>query len=144
MIASAHRASVTRDIANMPLHRFYVPPGLYTAEDKAKLSEAITAVYASIPRFYVVVVFIEVDKDSYYVGGKPTDNFVRVVIHHLARQFPKYVTISAKEIRHLQRLRSDQRKKQFMDTYEKAIEPFTKERGVDWEVEISDEDVRII
>ena len=83
----------------MPLHRFYVPPGLYTAEDKAKLSEAITAIYVGIPRFYVVVIFIEVDKDNFYVGGKPTDNFVRILIHHLARQFSKYVIISERETR---------------------------------------------
>jgi hypothetical protein len=29
-----------------------------------------------------------------------------------------------------------------MDRYEKALEPFTKARGIDWEVQITDADVR--
>ncbi len=31
-----------------------------------------------------------------------------------------------------------------MDTYEEVIKPFTKDRGVDWEVAISDEDVSVL
>ena len=68
----------------MPLHRFYIPRNTYSKEDKAALSEAITSVYNVLPKFYVVVLFIEVDKEDYFVGGKSVDNFVRVVVHHYA------------------------------------------------------------
>jgi len=77
--------SSTQLYPNMPLHRFYIPRNTYSKEDKAALSEAITNVYSvAMPRFYVVVLFIEVDKENYFVGGKAVDNFVRVVVHHLA------------------------------------------------------------
>ena len=49
------------------------------------IAERITAVYKILPKFYVVVVFIETDKDSFYIGGKPNDRFVRVVTQHVAR-----------------------------------------------------------
>jgi phenylpyruvate tautomerase PptA (4-oxalocrotonate tautomerase family) len=73
----------------MPLHRFYVPPSLYSAEEKAAIADAITKVYARIPAFYVVVLFINVSKDDYFVGAQKRDNFARIVVHHLARQFPE-------------------------------------------------------
>ncbi|KAF9025889.1 4-oxalocrotonate tautomerase [Hymenopellis radicata] len=110
----------------MPLHRFYIPPNLYTAEDKAKLAEAITNVYTFIPRFYVVVLFIEVDQENCFVGGNSTKGFVRILVHHLARQFE-----------------NDEKKVTFMDMYEDAIKPFTKDRGLDWEVAVSDEDPKL-
>jgi hypothetical protein len=36
---------------------------------------------------------------------------------------------------------SDAAKRSFMDTYEQALEPFTKGRGIDWEVQIEECDV---
>jgi hypothetical protein len=33
------------------------------------------------------VLFINVDKENYYVGGQRSDKFVRINILHLARQF---------------------------------------------------------
>lgn len=77
----------------MPLHRFFIPPNLYSDEDKQTLSKVITDLYAQrgLPEFYVVVLFIEIPRNGYFVGGRATDNFVRVVVHHLARQFATYV-----------------------------------------------------
>ena len=49
------------------------------------IAEGITNVYKVLPKFYVVVVFIDVDKDSFYIGGKPNDRFVRINSQHLAR-----------------------------------------------------------
>ncbi|KAJ7587338.1 putative oxalocrotonate tautomerase [Mycena floridula] len=103
----------------MPLHRIYVPPDLYSDDEKAALSEAITRIYKSLPTFYVVVIFIDVPKNNYFVGGKETDSFVRFVVHHVARHF-----------------NSDEHKKGFMTMYQAALDPFTKEKGVDWEVQI--------
>jgi phenylpyruvate tautomerase PptA (4-oxalocrotonate tautomerase family) len=73
----------------MPLHRLYVPPKLYSAEEKSAIADAITKIYTegfNLPAFYVVVLFISVDKEDYYVGGRRRDNFVRIAVEHMARQ----------------------------------------------------------
>lgn len=103
----------------MPLHRIYHPTSAFSSADKAALSEHITGLYTSVglPAFYVVVLFIPFDKESFYVGGKPTDRFIRIVSQHLARQLP-----------------NDQAKKQFMENFEKVLQPFIKDKGYDWEV----------
>ncbi|KAJ7201200.1 putative oxalocrotonate tautomerase [Mycena haematopus] len=107
----------------MPLHRFFTPKGMYSADDKAAIAAAVTAVYSQLPKFYVVVLFIELDPDSFFVGGKSIDNFLRIAAEHYARNFS-----------------DDKHKRGFMDRYEKALEPFTKGRGIDWEVQITDAD----
>ncbi|KAJ7606646.1 putative oxalocrotonate tautomerase [Roridomyces roridus] len=112
----------------MPLHRFFIPKGLYTASDKAAIARAVTEVYKILPKFYVVVLFIELDADpensNFFVGGEPNARFVRIAVEHYARNFGD----------------DDQRKRMFMDRYEAALEPFTKGRGIDWEVQVSDAD----
>ncbi|KAK0461805.1 putative oxalocrotonate tautomerase [Desarmillaria tabescens] len=104
----------------MPFHRFYVPQGLYSPCDKRSIAEAVTEVYAKagLPRFYVVVNFIEVSEENFYVSGKSTTDFVRISIHHIARHLPSQVVFR----------------------YEKAIEPFTKGRGIRWEIQIAEMD----
>ncbi|KAK0491534.1 putative oxalocrotonate tautomerase [Armillaria novae-zelandiae] len=109
----------------MPLHRFYTPIGFYSKEDKAAVVKAVQQNYPLVPKFYVVVIFIEVDKENFYVGAEATDNFVRVVVHHMAAHF------------------SDEYKKEFMEKYEKALEPFVKARGADWEIQIAEMDRRL-
>ena len=66
----------------MPLHRIYVPPKLYSAEEKSAIGDAITKVYSMLPAF-------SVDKEDFYVGGKRSDNFIRISVQHIARQFPE-------------------------------------------------------
>ncbi|KAJ7646005.1 putative oxalocrotonate tautomerase [Mycena polygramma] len=107
----------------MPLHRFFVPKGLYTPADKAALSLAITTIYTgvSLPAFYVVVLFIELEPGNIFVGGNATDRMVRIGIEHLARHFV-----------------NETHKHRFMNMYETAIAPFTKARRMDWEVQVSD------
>ncbi|KAJ7171275.1 putative oxalocrotonate tautomerase [Mycena filopes] len=113
----------------MPLHRFFVPNGLYTAEEKTAIAEAITNLYTSPPisllPFYVLVLFIELEKGNFFNGGKATDGMARITIEHTARNFPEDFT----------------KKRGFMDRYEKAIAPWTKERGINWEVTVMDTDV---
>lgn len=41
-----------------------------------------------LPAFYVNVIFIDVDENALYVGGEPKDNFVRIVVEHIARELP--------------------------------------------------------
>ena len=104
----------------MPLHRIFHPPGAFTAAEKQALTDRITALYTiRLPAFYVVVLFIPVEEDSFFVGGKATDKFIRVVVQHLARHY------SNKEL-----------KKSFSDRYEAALAPFIKDKGYDWEVRI--------
>ncbi|KAJ7598094.1 putative oxalocrotonate tautomerase [Mycena floridula] len=107
----------------MPLHRIYVPPSLYSEAEKAALAGAITKIYSFMPSFYVVVIFIDVPKTNYFVGGQKTDNFVRFVVHHVARHID-----------------GDADKRNFMDKYETVLAPFTRDKGVDWEVQVAELD----
>ncbi|KAE9404794.1 hypothetical protein BT96DRAFT_973000 [Gymnopus androsaceus JB14] len=99
----------------MPFHRWYCSPNLYTKEEKQAIATAITGIYTSLPPFYI--------KISYFVGGKSTDNFLRVDVQHLART-----------------LQTVEQKREFIKAYEKVIEPFTKGKGINWEVGVSLED----
>ena len=74
----------------MPLWHIYCPEGAYSAEDKQAFADRITDLYAQfeLPRFYVSVVFEELPKDSLFVGGKPTNDFIRIWIDQIARRVP--------------------------------------------------------
>lgn len=77
----------------MPLYRIYSARGLFSAEDKeagAELEhvtvlEHITSAFLYLLRFYVVVVFLEVDPGDLHVGRQRGCRFVRVSAQHLAR-----------------------------------------------------------
>lgn len=103
----------------MPLHRIYHPESAFSATDKAALSQRITSIYTDrgLPAFFVVILFIPVESESFYVGGKSTDKFVRLVVQHLARHFPDIET-----------------KNKFIEQYENALAPSIKDKGYDWEV----------
>ncbi|CCO33992.1 hypothetical protein BN14_08083 [Rhizoctonia solani AG-1 IB] len=112
------------------MHRIYTPAGLYSSEEKQALAKAITSAYTSnstggpgLPPFYVGVFFIDLPEDSFYVGGEKHNHFVRFNVQHLARHF---------EIK--------EEKLKFMQLYEEKIEPFTAEKGLDWEVNIDEAD----
>jgi len=107
----------------MPLHRLFTPAGLYSDQDRKDIAAAITGLYKMLPAFYVVVLFIDIPTTHYFVGGKNEDKFLRIGVEHIARHFP-----------------DDPSKRGFMDMYEAAIAPWTKGRGIDWEVQISEED----
>ncbi|KAJ6526818.1 putative oxalocrotonate tautomerase enzyme-domain-containing protein [Mycena capillaripes] len=110
----------------MPLHRLFVPKGLYTPADKAALAQAITDIYFDLPPFYVVVLFIELEPTNFFVGGKTTQRMLRITVEHVARNFAEA---------------DDTSKRAFMDRYEIALAPFTKARGIDSEVQVVDCDV---
>ena len=71
----------------MPLWKFYHPEGAFSAEDKQAIAGKITRIYRMLPSFYVGVVFQPVPKDSFFVGGEPADDFVRIWVDHIARTF---------------------------------------------------------
>ena len=105
----------------MPLHRIWYAPGAISEQDKEGLAAHITKLYTTLglPAFYVSVLFLPVEEQNYYVGGKKNRKFVRIVVQHIARQFE-----------------SNKQADFFIEQYEKILAPFIKERGLDWEVSI--------
>lgn len=108
----------------MPYWEFFAPENAFTEQDKLQLTDALTQVYVDfvhVPRFYVVVRFHEVPENSIYVGGEPKNNFVRIVVDHIARQMddPEFRALAMRV---------------FEDTYA----PFIKDRGYDWEIHVDE------
>lgn len=71
----------------MPLWTIYHPPGAYTPQQKQQFSADITDIYTrhgNLPAFYAVVIFQEIDTDSFFIGGKPSQDSVRIKIDHIA------------------------------------------------------------
>jgi phenylpyruvate tautomerase PptA (4-oxalocrotonate tautomerase family) len=67
--------------------RFTHPFGTFSAADKQAIAQRITSIYKALPKFYVGVVFQEIPKDSFFIGGEPADDFVRIWVDHIARTF---------------------------------------------------------
>ncbi len=105
----------------MPLWKVYHPADAFTAEDKQQLSARITAIYATLPKFYVGVVFQEVAEDSFFIGGEPANNFVRIWVDHIARTLP-----------------TAEMRTWWLGQCEEAIAPFIRDRGFDWEFHIDE------
>lgn len=105
----------------MPLWKVYHPVGAFTAHDKQQLSERITALYRRLPKFYVGVVFQEVAEESFYVGGKPAGNFVRIWIDQIARTLP-----------------TPELRTWWIEQCDLALAPFVRDRGLTWEFHIDE------
>lgn len=106
----------------MPLWTVYHPAGAYTPDEKKAFAEKMTGIYARfMPKFYVNVFFHELPEDSLYIGGEPRNNFVRITMDHIAREFP-----------------SVERSRRFIDAVNEFIAPWVKERGFDWEFHIDE------
>lgn len=104
----------------MPLWKIYHPVDAYTPQDKQALAERITNLYPFLPKFYVGIVFQDVPKDSFFIGAKPVDNFVRIWVDHIAKK-----------------LDADSREG-WVRMCDKALAPFVKDRGYDWEFHIDE------
>jgi phenylpyruvate tautomerase PptA (4-oxalocrotonate tautomerase family) len=105
----------------MPLWNIYHPLNAFSADDKQALAVRISDLYTKLPRFYVGVVFQEVASDSFYIGGKPADNFVRISIDHIARSLP-----------------TPQAKAWWIAQCDEALAPFVRDRGYRWEFHIDE------
>ncbi|KAI6228580.1 Tautomerase-3 domain-containing protein [Aphelenchoides fujianensis] len=113
----------------MPLHRIFHSPETFSQADKDALAQRITELYvkSGLPPFYVLVVFLPVEKTDFYVGGKQNnENLVRIAVQHVARQLPQ----------HKQTVR-------FFERYEAALAPFIKERGLEWEITVEECDMNL-
>lgn len=105
----------------MPLWKIYHPEGSFSAEDKKSIAARITGIYRNLPRFYVGVVFQEVPKDSFFIGGEAADDFVRIWIDHIARQF-----------------NDEGLKVRFLGAVNKLLSPFIADRGLRWEMHVDE------
>ncbi|KAH8927705.1 hypothetical protein BT69DRAFT_1347124 [Atractiella rhizophila] len=106
----------------MPLHRIYHTPGAFTDQDKKELADSITSIYARMmPAFFVVVLFLPVEANNFFIGGKSTNNFVRITVEHLHIHF-----------------QNKEQMYNFASHYETKIAPWIKAKGYDWEISISD------
>lgn len=105
----------------MPLWTVYHAPGAYTADDKQAFAEAVVSLYPILPAFYVGTVFREVPAESFFIGGKPVDGFVRIAVDHIARQFS-----------------SDRMRQRWLDMVNDALGPYLQGRGFDWELHIDE------
>jgi phenylpyruvate tautomerase PptA (4-oxalocrotonate tautomerase family) len=100
----------------MPAWKIHHPVGAFTDEDKQTLARRITDIYSMLPKFYVGVVFQEVAANSFYVGGEPAKNAIRISADHIART-----------------LSTDEAKTNFLSRVNAALAPFIQDRGFDWE-----------
>jgi phenylpyruvate tautomerase PptA (4-oxalocrotonate tautomerase family) len=107
----------------MPLWNVYLPVGAYSPHEKRQFANRVTGFYEArgLPRFYVVTLFHEVDRGSFYVGGEPVDDRVRVAIDHIARHYAD--TASRESARQL---------------IAAVIQPFAADKGLRWEFHIDE------
>ncbi|MFJ4657130.1 tautomerase family protein [Nocardia sp. NPDC088792] len=107
----------------MPLWHIYHPADTYTAQDKQDLAGAITAYYARVglPEFYAVVLFHELPGDSFYVGGKPVTDAVRITVDHLARTLEDPVM-----------------RKKMTEQLDALVKPYTHDRGLHLEFNVTE------
>ncbi|MGI4880310.1 MAG: tautomerase family protein [Janthinobacterium lividum] len=106
----------------MPLWKIYHPKSAYTAEEKQAIAAKITGLYAAaMPKFYVGVIFQEIAPDSFYIGGEPHGQFVRIWIDHIAREF-----------------KSENAVNRFIKGVNDVLAPWVRDRGFDWEFHIDE------
>lgn len=107
----------------MPLWQVFHPKDAFTAEDKQGLAERITGLFSRVPMpdFYVVVIFVEIPPESYYVGARPRGDFVRFKVDQMAATLPNQIS-----------------REWWMRRVEQAIAPYVTDRGFDSEVQIDE------
>lgn len=118
----------------MPHWLVYHPPNAYTDEaSKEAFAKAITEFYVGVglPAFYVIVNFIQVPYENYYIGGVkrgPSEKpFVRFTVNHVAHNYPN----------------DDKVLRDAGDTFNQLLTPLLKGKGYDWEFHIGETDRRL-
>ncbi len=105
----------------MPLWKIYHPEAAFSDDDKRAIAERLTGLYRDLPPFYVGVVFEVVAKTSFYIGGQPADDFVRIAVDHIARQ-----------------INDDDIRQQFLAAIGRLLAPYIADRGLRWEIHIDE------
>jgi phenylpyruvate tautomerase PptA (4-oxalocrotonate tautomerase family) len=107
----------------MPLWNIYHPVGAYTAQDKREFAARITdIVYITIPKFYVGILFHEVPKESFFMGGEARDNFIRIRLD----QFARHVSLDKTWTEAI------------LGRMNEALEPFVQKRGYNFELHVGE------
>ncbi|KAI6193162.1 Tautomerase-3 domain-containing protein [Aphelenchoides besseyi] len=104
----------------MPLHRIFHTPGTFNQAHKDELAKRISDLYASfgLPPFYVVVLFIPVEKTDFCVDRKQNiKKFIRTGIQHIARHLSTFAHVQL-----------------FFAKYEVVLALFIKNCGLEYEV----------
>ena len=104
----------------MPLWTIYHSVGAFKPEHKQTLAKAITKIY-NFPAFYVGIAFIERDRDSFFRGGEPAENFVRIAIDHINLTWKTPEEANSR-----------------MKFFEEVLAPLMRERGLAWEFHIDE------
>ena len=105
----------------MPLWKIYHSPGAFSDADKQAIAEQITGIYRALPKFYVGVVYQEVAEHSFYVGGEPARDFVRIWVDHIARQFS-----------------GEEMKARFLAAIGRIFEPYITRHNLRWEMHVDE------
>jgi len=122
----------------MPFWEIYTPKDAFTDEDKEALTQGITSIYydlVDLPKFYVVVVFHEMPRNSIYVGGEAANNFIRIRVDHIARAMNEDMIVNGMPAGSFT---SEQIRAYFHNLAEEMLAPFVKERGYDWEIHVDE------
>jgi hypothetical protein len=69
----------------------------------------------------VVTLFHEVDRGSFYIGGEPADDAVRIAIDHVARH-----------------LADPAERESFRQRIDAVVQPFTAAKGLRWEFHVDE------
>jgi phenylpyruvate tautomerase PptA (4-oxalocrotonate tautomerase family) len=124
----------------MPMHRIFSTPGTFSEKDKQELAARITGFYETLglPKFYVIVLFVPLEEQDFYVGGKQNagGKFVRILVDHVSL-FPlnfKYFPLTFCLLQIARQLPFNLQVGRFFAAYENALAPYIKDRGLDWEV----------
>ena len=106
----------------MPLWQIYHPETAFNDDDKLEIARKATALYEKfLPRFYVNVMFVTLPELTFYIGGAPANDFVRVTIDHIAAQ-----------------MKDAEQQTMFLDAVSRLLTPYTADRGLRWEMHIDE------
>jgi hypothetical protein len=119
----------------MPLWSIYHPSGTFvTPASKQAFSESITTFYnkngTGLPKFYVIVNFIQLPGDSMYIGGRPNTSitpFIRLKIDHIAITLPDKDDVYASVTKGL----------------DAVLKPHIADKGYDWEYHVDETERRL-
>lgn len=106
----------------MPIWQIFHPKNTFSHAEKQAVAECVTDLYGRfLPRFYVSVLFHEIDKTSFYIGGDPVDDIVRVSVDHIAR--------STTDV---------EKQQQFLNSCARLLDPYVAKRGLRWELHVDE------
>jgi phenylpyruvate tautomerase PptA (4-oxalocrotonate tautomerase family) len=106
----------------MPLWQIYHPENAFSDDDKSAIAEQATALYEKfLPRFYVNVMFVPLPASTFYIGGAPASDFVRVTIDHIAAQ-----------------MKDEAQQTMFLHAVSRVLDPYVAGRGLRWEMHIDE------